>query len=72
MTAGGTGCRRCAPRWAAHYLTRPDNVHAKAGNINNALLHFATCPQPPDFVAILDADFVPMANFLDAHAGAVS
>jgi cellulose synthase (UDP-forming) len=46
-----------------HYLTRPDNSHAKAGNINNALRHLAALPSPPDFVAVLDADFVPFSNF---------
>ena len=41
------------------YLTRPDNAHAKAGNINHALTK--TCA---DFVAIFDADFIPQRNFL--------
>ena len=49
----------------ANYLTRSDNAHAKAGNINNGLLHVAGLDRPPDFIAILDADFVPMPNFLD-------
>ena len=46
------------------YLTRPDNRHAKAGNINHALRHVAALPEPPVFVSILDADFVPMPQFL--------
>ena len=41
------------------YLTRPDNVHAKAGNINHALTK-----TDGDFVAVFDADFVPQRNFL--------
>lgn len=41
------------------YLTRPDNAHAKAGNINHAL----TKTSAP-FVAIFDADFIPQRNFL--------
>jgi len=41
------------------YLTRPDNAHAKAGNINHAL----TKTNAP-FVAIFDADFIPQQNFL--------
>lgn len=41
------------------YLTRPDNAHAKAGNINHAL----TKTDAP-FVAIFDADFIPQQNFL--------
>jgi cellulose synthase (UDP-forming) len=41
------------------YLNRPDNVHAKAGNINHALTQ-----TNGDFIAIFDADFVPQPNFL--------
>jgi cellulose synthase (UDP-forming) len=48
----------------AGYLTRPDNAHAKAGNINNGLKHVAALPEPPDFISILDADFVPAPQFL--------
>lgn len=48
----------------ANYLTRPDNKHAKAGNINHALRHVAALPEPPDFISVLDADFVPTPVFL--------
>lgn len=51
-------------RLGCHYLTRPDNSHAKAGNINHALAHLATLPNPPMFISILDADFVPLPDFL--------
>ena len=50
------------------YLTRPDNAHAKAGNINSALKHLAGLPQKPEFIAILDADFVPARDFLTRTA----
>jgi cellulose synthase (UDP-forming) len=53
----------CA-RKGCHYLSRPDNSHAKAGNINHAVRHLAQLPSPPDFVAVLDADFVPFSNFV--------
>jgi cellulose synthase (UDP-forming) len=53
----------CA-RHGVGYLVRADNAHAKAGNINAALARLAALPEPPDFVAILDADFVPMPAFL--------
>jgi cellulose synthase (UDP-forming) len=43
----------------AGYITRPDNEHAKAGNINHAL----TMTGAP-FVAVFDADFVPQRRFL--------
>jgi cellulose synthase (UDP-forming) len=46
------------------YLTRRDNAEAKAGNINHALAHLAKLAVPPDFVAVLDADFVPFRSFL--------
>jgi cellulose synthase/poly-beta-1,6-N-acetylglucosamine synthase-like glycosyltransferase len=46
------------------YLRRADNSHAKAGNINNALRHLVGLERQPDFIAVLDADFVPFSNFL--------
>ena len=48
----------------AEYLVRPDNSHAKAGNINAAL------PRTEgDLVLVLDADHVPMPDALDALVG---
>ncbi|MFA5898876.1 MAG: glycosyltransferase [Hyphomicrobium sp.] len=47
------------------YITRPDNRHAKAGNINNALLHLSELSEHPEFIAILDADFVAKSQFLN-------
>ena len=48
----------------ARYLTRPDNSHAKAGNLNAAL------PRTDgDLVLVLDADHVPMPDTLDALVG---
>lgn len=47
-----------------HYLTRPDNSHAKAGNINNALNHVWGLDEKSEFASILDADFVPTRDFL--------
>lgn len=41
------------------YVTRPDNAHAKAGNINHALTK-----TDGDYVAIFDADFVAQRDFL--------
>lgn len=41
------------------YLTRPDNTHAKAGNINHALTKTNA-----EFFVIFDADFIPQRNFL--------
>jgi len=48
----------------ARYMTRPDNSHAKAGNLNAAL------PRTEgDLVLMLDADHVPMPDALDALVG---
>ena len=46
------------------YMTRSDNAHAKAGNINAALKKLAALDRKPDFISILDADFVPLPQFL--------
>jgi cellulose synthase (UDP-forming) len=46
------------------YITRNDNAHAKAGNINNALIYLYDLGNPPEFISILDADFVPRPDFL--------
>lgn len=47
------------------YITRPDNQHAKAGNINNALRHIAELNAQPEYVAILDADFMSEPELLE-------
>ena len=46
------------------YITRTDNAHAKAGNLNNALKQTKA-----DLVAVFDADFVPTTNFLERTVG---
>ncbi len=46
------------------YISRTNNVHAKAGNLNNALKH-----TDGDFIAIFDADHVPQPDFLDKTLG---
>ena len=48
----------------ARYLIRPDNSHAKAGNINAALTR-----TEGELVLMLDADHVPMPDALDAMVG---
>ena len=53
-----------AKRMGVHYLTREDNKHAKAGNINAAL------PKTNgDFIVVLDADMVPQPDFLEKTLG---
>lgn len=51
-------------RQSVGYLQRKDNRHAKAGNLNAALRWLADDEVPPDFIAVLDADFVPHNDFL--------
>jgi cellulose synthase (UDP-forming) len=46
------------------YITRPDNVGAKAGNLNAALGRTSG-----EFIAIFDADHVPLRQFLDRALG---
>lgn len=46
------------------YLTRPDNKHAKAGNINAALQR-----TDGEFVAIFDCDHIPTRSFLQICMG---
>jgi len=46
------------------YITRSDNHHAKAGNLNNALGQTSG-----EFVAIFDADHVPTRSFLQIGMG---
>jgi cellulose synthase (UDP-forming) len=56
--------RELAELTGAVYMTRPDNAHAKAGNINAAL------PRTEgDLVFMLDADHVPMPDALQALLG---
>ncbi|WP_181708558.1 glycosyltransferase family 2 protein [Chthonobacter rhizosphaerae] len=56
--------RDACDRLKVGYIVRPDNAHAKAGNINHALTLRAAAPDRPDFVAVLDADFVPHTDFV--------
>ncbi|HEX4778694.1 MAG TPA: glycosyltransferase family 2 protein [Acidimicrobiia bacterium] len=53
-----------AEQMGARYMTRPDNAHAKAGNINHALAHTSG-----ELVLVLDADHVPLPDILDATLG---
>lgn len=53
-----------AKRYGVNYRTRPDNTHAKAGNINAALPDFKS-----ELILIIDADHVPAPDFLEATTG---
>jgi len=47
-----------------HYLSRDDNKHAKAGNLNFGLAH-----SQGDLVAVFDADHAPAQDFLTETVG---
>ena len=50
----------------ANYVTRPDNTHAKAGNLNNGLRHseLKKYGGGAPFIMVLDADFAANRNIL--------
>lgn len=56
--------RQLAQELGCHYITRPDNSYAKAGNLNNALKQ-----TNGELVVVFDADFVPTTNFLERTVG---
>lgn len=56
--------RQLAQELGCQYITRPDNTHAKAGNLNNALKQ-----THGELIAIFDADFVPFRHFLSRTVG---
>jgi len=59
--------RAYCERQGVRYLTRPDNLHAKAGNLNHALQHAQGA-----FVCVFDADFVPSRGFIRRTLGLFS
>ena len=56
--------RSLAHDLGVEYLRRPDNKHAKAGNLNHALAHSSG-----DYILQLDADHVPQPHILDRLLG---
>jgi cellulose synthase (UDP-forming) len=53
-----------ADQLGVHYISRPEHVHAKAGNINYAMER-----THGELVAVFDADHVPAPNFLERTLG---
>jgi cellulose synthase (UDP-forming) len=51
--------RQLAEHLGVHYISRHENTHAKAGNLNNAMQH-----TQGDLVLVLDADHVPTQHIL--------
>lgn len=56
--------RELAAQLGCEYLSRPDNRHAKAGNLNHAIARTES-----DLIVVFDADFVPTRNFLTRTIG---
>ena len=54
--------RRFAEEVGVGYLTRPDNCHAKAGNLNHALERI-----DGELVAIFDCDHVPVRSRITSY-----
>jgi cellulose synthase (UDP-forming) len=56
--------QQLANELGCYYLTRNDNRHAKAGNLNHAL-----SKTKGELITVFDADFVPTQNFLQRTVG---
>ena len=56
--------KQLAGQLGARYLTRPQHIHGKAGNVNHALDHIDA-----EFVAILDADHIATPSLLTNTLG---
>ncbi|MFN0306128.1 MAG: UDP-forming cellulose synthase catalytic subunit [Burkholderiales bacterium] len=56
--------RQFAAKVGVQYITRPDNRHAKAGNLNHALALTSG-----EYIAIFDCDHVPTRGFLQSAMG---
>ncbi|MGH2415690.1 MAG: glycosyltransferase family 2 protein, partial [Microcystaceae cyanobacterium] len=56
--------KQLAQQLGCYYITRPDNRHAKAGNLNHA-----TAQTSGELIVVFDADFVPTKNFLIRTVG---
>jgi cellulose synthase (UDP-forming) len=61
--------RDLAAELGAHYVRRVKGAHAKAGNVNNGLEHALQTGRKPQFILLLDADFVPYRNILKRTLG---
>ena len=80
IRTSGLGARRRAARVAAGlcdrlgcgYITRAENTHAKAGNINHALGQSRTLRPRAEFITVSTPISCRCRNFLDRARGAVS
>lgn len=56
--------QQLAQELGCHYISRPSNRHAKAGNLNYAIARTHS-----DLIVVFDADFIPTKNFLSRTVG---
>ncbi|MBE9051179.1 glycosyltransferase [Nostocales cyanobacterium LEGE 11386] len=56
--------KHLAEELGCEYITRPDNIHAKAGNLNHAI-----AKTQGELIVVFDADFIPTKNFLTRTVG---
>lgn len=56
--------RQFADACGVGYITRGDNLHAKAGNLNNAMRH-----TDGQYIAVFDCDHIPTRAFLQLSMG---
>lgn len=61
--------RQLAAELEIEYAFRVKGKHAKAGNVNNGLRLALATDRPPEFVLLLDADFVPRPSILRRTLG---
>lgn len=56
--------QQLAAELGCEYIARPDNSHAKAGNLNHAI-----ALTTGELIVVFDADFIPTHNFLTRTVG---
>jgi cellulose synthase (UDP-forming) len=61
--------REMAESLGALYVCRINGKHAKAGNVNNGLRHALSIGRRPEFVLLLDADFIASRQILRRTLG---
>jgi len=57
--------RHLAKEYGAVWAVRDEHIHAKAGNLNNCLQHYAS----GELFVVLDADMIPKTTFLERTVG---
>jgi len=61
--------RDLATELGALHIARTERLHAKAGNVNNGLKHALATGRRPEFILLLDADFIASRRILKRTLG---